>query len=90
MKKKLYFIKTNGYNMVVSVDEEKCVRYLTETNDFPYIVRYEKNEQKEIAKRFLLEIEDDSSWCDNCTYEQIFGELTNEDEILAEVENAFL
>lgn len=37
MVKKLYFCETNGYNMVVSMDNENNCRYLTETNDFPIL-----------------------------------------------------
>lgn len=82
MMKKLYFCKTNGYNMLVSVDNEKNCRYLTETIDFPYLVN-EDEQQKQIAIDFLNTVEDDSSWEDDCTYDQIFS---NDIEIIAETE----
>lgn len=46
MMKKLYFCETNGYNMVVSVDSENNCRYLTETNDFPYIAGMDTVQKK--------------------------------------------
>lgn len=42
MMKKLHFVKTNGYNMLVSIDQENNCRYLTETEEFPYIIGLEK------------------------------------------------
>lgn len=77
MMKKLYFVKTNGYNMIVSIDEENNARYLTETNDFPV------NPTEAQAMEFLESVEDDSSWEDDCTKEEIFSD---EVEILAEME----
>lgn len=77
MNKNLYFIRTNGYDMIVSVDGEKNCRYLTETNDFPYITGMDKEEQKKIARKFLATVEDDSSWNENCTYDEIFGKPEN-------------
>ena len=40
--KKLYFVETNGYNMLVSVDEDNNCRYLTETDEFPYTVNNDR------------------------------------------------
>lgn len=82
--KKLYFIKTNGYNMVVSVDEANNCRYITETEDFPYITEDEPKKQKQKALAFLKSIEDDSSWDDDCTHYQLFDEF--QVEIVAEIE----
>lgn len=84
MKRKLYFVETNGYNMVVSVDEDKNCRYLTETEDFPDIMYDDPEEQERKALEFLNSIEDDSSWEDDCSYEQIFEEFPV--EIIAEIE----
>lgn len=84
--KKLYFIKTNGYNMVVSVDGENNCRYLTETAEFPYIMEDEPEEQARKALEFLESVEDDSSWEDDCTYYQLFEEFEYDIEIIAEIE----
>lgn len=81
MMKKLYFCKTNGYNMVVSVDSESSCRYLTETDDFPYIADMDTEQKEQAARKFLEAVEDDSSWEDDCTYGQIF---TDGVEVLAE------
>lgn len=82
--KKLYFVETNGYNMVVSVDNENNCRYLTETADFPYIVEDDSAEKECKAAEFLNSIEDDSDWEDDCSYEQIFKEF--QINIIAEIE----
>ena len=84
--KKLYFVKTNGYNMLVSVDDEYNCRYLTETEDFPYITNDEPEIQKEKALDFLETVEDDSGWEDDCSYDQIFEEFPDDIEIIAEIE----
>lgn len=81
MMKKLYYVVTNGYDMVVSVDSENNCRYLTQTEDFP------TNPSCEEAKQFLESIEDDNTWEDDCTYDEIFGDIDKfNEEILAEVE----
>lgn len=79
--KKVYFIKTDGYYMLVSVDENNNCRYLTETNEFPYITT-ETEEHK--VKVFLESVEDDSSWENDCSYEQLFEAFPI--EIIAEIE----
>ena len=84
--KKLYFVQTSGYNMVVSVDEENDCRYLTEKEEFPYISDDEPENKKRNALEFLESVEDDSSWEDDCTYEQIFEEFSDDIEIIAEIE----
>lgn len=87
MIKKVYFLKTDGYNMLVSVDEKKNCRYLTETSDFPYLLGMEDDKQKQAAvMQFLESVEDDSSWEDDCSYFQIFEEFQEDIEILGEVE----
>ena len=83
MMKKLYFCETNGYNMVVSVDSENNCRYLTETDDFPYIAGMDTEQKEQAAREFLKAVEDDTSWQDDCTYGQIF---TDGVEVLAETE----
>ena len=67
--KDLYFIYTNGYNMIVYVDENKNCKYLTETEDFPYLLNLSKEEQIAAAKKFLNSIEDDSSWENDVSYD---------------------
>lgn len=86
--KKLFFVKTNGYNMIVSVDENNECRYLTETNDFPVLHADEDN--KGAALEFLKIVDDDSSWEDDCTYSQIFEEFSDTTEIIAELESELL
>ncbi len=83
MVKKVYFCETNGYNMVVSVDSENNCRYLTETDDFPYIAGMDTEQKEQAAREFLETVEDDTSWQDDCTYDQIF---TDGAEVLAETE----
>lgn len=70
--KELYFVYTNGYNMVISVDEQKNCRYLTETEDFPYLLNLSKEEQISAAKEFLNSIEDNSSWQNDVSYDELF------------------
>lgn len=84
MMKKIYFIETDDYNMLVSVDEDNTCRYLTETEDFPCIVNDDPEEQKQKALDFLDSVEDNSSWEDDCDYEQIFEEFPI--KIVAEIE----
>lgn len=75
--KKLYFVKTNGYNMLVSVSGHDA-RYLTETAEFP------TNPTPEQALNFLKSVEDDSSWESDCKPEQIFVQGV---EVIAECES---
>lgn len=84
MMKKLYFVETNDYNMVVSVDNENECRYLTENEEFPYIMNDDFGNKEQKALEFLNSVEDDSSWEDDCTYGQIFEEFPV--EIIAEIE----
>ena len=82
--KKLYFVETNGYNMIVSVDKDNDCRYLTETDEFPYMVNDVLEEKERKALDFLESVEDDSSWENDCNYEQIFEEFPV--DIIAEIE----
>lgn len=54
MIKKLYYIRTNGYDMLVSQDDDNDVRYLPENKYFP------SNDDDILA--FLEGVEDDTSW----------------------------
>ena len=83
MKKRLCFCETNGYNMVVSVDSENNCRYLTETEEFPYIARMDSEQKEQAAKEFLQGVEDDGSWEYDCEYGQIFVDGV---DIIAEIE----
>lgn len=73
MLKKLYFCETNGYNMVVSVDAEKNCKYLTEKEFFPYLINMDFEEKKKIAREFLEDLQDESGFEDDLTYEQLFA-----------------
>lgn len=83
MMKKLYFCETNGYNMIVSVDSEDNCRYLTETEEFPVITDMDQNEKEQAARKFLESVEDDTSWEDDCTRDEIFADGV---EIIVEIE----
>ena len=83
MLKKVYFLKTNGYNMLVSVDVDRNCKYLTETDEFPIIVNLEPEEQKEKIEKFIETVEDDTSWESDCTYDQIFADSV---DVMAETE----
>lgn len=92
MMKKIYFVVTSGYNMLVSVDKENNCRYLTETEEFPYINDLGKDEQQEKVLEFLNSVKDDSSWenageIDNLEeWLNLDGHLGDTSEIIAEVE----
>lgn len=75
-RKKLYFIETNAYSMIVSVDSDKNCRYMWETNEceFPHLWQMEEEKRKRAAVKFLKTVEDDSSWRDNLTYTELFDE----------------
>lgn len=54
MIKKLYYIRTNGYDMLVSYDENNFVRFLAENKYFP--------SDDDGIFAFLESVEDDTSW----------------------------
>ena len=78
MKKKLYFVTTNAYDMLVSDDGE--TRRVLIDNSWANL-----HMQSERANEFLREVEDDSSWQE---FAETVDELTNgaEIRILAEIE----
>ena len=78
MKKKLYFVTTNAYDMLISDDGE--IRRVLVDNTACNLYR-----QRERANEFLREVEDDSSWQE---FAETVDELTNgaEIRILAEIE----
>ena len=81
--KKVYYVVTNGYDMVVSCDQEGACRYMTENEYFP-VLPDDPSEKQRQALDFLRTIEDDSSWEDDCEYNQIF---VDDVEVLAEIES---
>lgn len=76
--KRLYFVSTNAYDMLISDDGD--VRRVLVDNP-----RCNLYEQRERAEDFLREVEDDSSWRE---FEETVDELTSDPEtkILAEIE----
>lgn len=74
--KKLYFVRTNGYNMLVS-DNGESRRVLTDNND---VLLCDVENPAEYLKNV---VEDDSSWEE---YTETVEELTADAEILAEIE----
>lgn len=80
--KKSYFVETNGYNMLVVVDENNNCRYITETNEFPYLVGLEEEEKRSKALDFLKSVEDISSWNEDCSYDELFN---SSNEVIAEI-----
>ena len=84
MMKKLYYVRTNGYDMLVSQDDDNDVRYLTENKYFP------SNDDDILA--FLRSVEDDTSWeleenvKDLEEWLNIDGHLGDASVILAEIE----
>lgn len=74
--KKLYFVRTNGYNMLVS-DNGESRRVLTDNND---VLLCDVENPAEYLKNV---VEDDSSWEE---YTKTVEELTADAEILAEIE----
>lgn len=84
MKKRLYFIETNGGYMIISVDSNKKCRYLIDNNDccIPYLGHFDEDERCKVAVDFLDSVEDDSSWNDNLTYNDLFS-----DEVMASWNN---
>lgn len=78
MKKKLYFVTTNAYDMLVSDDGE--IRRVLIDNSWANL-----RMQSERANEFLREVEDDSTWQE---FAETVDELTNgaEIRILAEIE----
>ncbi len=78
MKKKLYFVTTNAYDMLIS-DDGKARRVLID-NSWANL-----HMQSERANEFLREVEDDSTWQE---FAETVDELTNgaEIRILAEIE----
>lgn len=87
MMKKLYYVRTNGYDMLVSQDDDNDVRYLTENKYFP---SNDSNDDDILA--FLRSVEDDTSWEleenveDLEEWLNIDGHLGDASVILAEIE----
>lgn len=77
--KKLYFVRTNGYDMLVS-DNGEIRRVLTDNND---VLLCDVENPEEYLENV---VEDDSSWEE---YSETVEELTTDAEILAEIEKEF-
>lgn len=74
--KKLYFARTNGYDMLVS-DNGEIRRVLTDNNN---VLLCDVENPEEYLENV---VEDDSSWEE---YSETVEELTADAEILAEIE----
>ena len=86
MKKRLIYGETNAYDIIVSVVEERCCRYVTEKGWFPNLADCDDDDEKtEKAEEFLRTIEDDSSW-ENDSYELSADEVLEYVDIIAEIE----
>ena len=85
MKKRLIYGETNAYDIIVSVDEERCCRYVTVKEWFPNLADCDDDEKAEKAEEFLRTIEDDSSW-ENDSYELSADEVLEYVDIIAEIE----
>ena len=81
MKKRLLYCYTNAYDMLVSIDEEDNCRYLINNGDFPSTEDREKGNK---VIDFLQSVEDDSSWEDDCSKEELLEDETT--IIIAEIE----
>lgn len=94
--KKIYFVKTNAYDMIVTIDKEKNVKYLIENEytNFPKEKDFIFDEEFMVkstpyengVKEYLInEVEDDSSWENDVNIEDMF-EIMDVSEIVAEIE----
>lgn len=92
--KKFYYISTNGYDCIVSADEEANIVKIFEQTDFPAEWDYDVANRRELAENgffgaILNSVEDDSGWeefdCDANEVESVFGNEQN-DNILAVIE----
>ena len=77
--KKLYYIKTNGYDMVAS-QEDGVVKYITES-EAPEFFMGSKD-----AMELLKSVEDDTSWNDDITQADLETIInSNETDVCAEL-----
>lgn len=96
--KKLMYVTTNAGDMIVSYDEnEKVLRYLSESNENPFPKRNSEGQPDlEVINDLLDEVEDDSSWCyeENIADVEDFLEIDYNDpetpRIIAETETDLL
>lgn len=93
--KRLYFVKTNAYDMLVTVEGSE-VRYLIENEytNFPKEKDYgfqddfmvKLTEYEKAVKEYLInEVEDNSSWETDVSLEEMF-DIMDVCEIVAEIE----
>lgn len=88
MMKKLYYVHTNGYDMVVSADAEGRVMSIPQNDEFPILYEDTKKEQ---ARDFLDSIWDDSGWEDFGVVDDLdewmgLNAAHDSSEIIAEIE----
>lgn len=84
---KLYYVRTNGYDLVIYDDRNGKTEQgyvLTETSEFPKIYDEFGEMHKERATEFLNQIEDYSSWENDCNIDEILN--SDDVEIIAEIE----
>ena len=84
---KLYYVRTNGYDLVIYDDRNGKTEQgyvLTETSEFPKIYDEFGEMHKERATEFLNQIEDYSSWENDCDIDEILN--SDDVEIIAEIE----
>ena len=65
---KLYYIKTSGFDLVASVDEDDTTKFMFPNKFLPF------EEEEKSAIDFLNSVEDNSSW-EFADYEQFFVDL---------------
>lgn len=92
MMKTVFYIHTNGYDMLVSVTPYGHCRYLTDNGTFPDILSLDDSTREQKALEFLNGIEDDSTWTDAGIIEDVGawldfdGRLGDPSEIVAKID----
>lgn len=71
--KKIYYVYTNGYDMVVTISSENEVKYLTENDYFPAISWGQDDYEKRALEFLETQVEDDSFFETGMTYEDFWG-----------------
>lgn len=76
---KLYYVRTNGYDMVLAVDDEKNLKYL----NIPSLAKNENEALDFLAKIDMV----DNTWEDDVDCDTMFNEIDKfNEEILAEIQ----
>lgn len=89
--KKLYYVVLDAYDLIMTVDEEKNLRYMTANEEFPTLdMHITENEEEyvRVATEFLLnDVTDDSSWETDVDYEEMFAWIDKVDgRLIAKIE----